>query len=65
MLLREKSVAFVHREVDLDQGKPEWFVKLSPLGQVPVLCIGTGAVGFNSNQQLLGRDASGSTDASV
>jgi len=40
MLLREKSIAFVHREVDLDQGKPEWFVKLSPLGQVPVLCIG-------------------------
>lgn len=34
--LREKGVAFERREIDLKK-KPDWFLRLSPYGKVPVL----------------------------
>lgn len=34
--LREKGIAFERREIDL-KNKPEWFLKLSPYGKVPLL----------------------------
>lgn len=37
--LSEKGVAFERRNVDL-ANKPDWFVKISPLGKVPVLLDG-------------------------
>ncbi len=36
ILLHEKSVAFTRREIDL-KNKPDWFLKVSPYGKVPVL----------------------------
>ncbi|MCE9578333.1 MAG: glutathione S-transferase family protein [Deltaproteobacteria bacterium] len=39
ILLREKGVPFRRTNVDL-QNKPEWFLKLSPRGKVPVLVVG-------------------------
>lgn len=38
IVLLEKGVAFERREVDLGD-KPEWFLKVSPLGKTPVLLI--------------------------
>jgi len=37
--LNEKGVPFERVAIDLDN-KPEWFLKLSPLGKVPVLQVG-------------------------
>lgn len=36
VMLREKGVEYARRDIDLD-AKPEWFLKLSPRGKVPVL----------------------------
>ncbi len=36
MVLLEKGVDFVFTEIDLDN-KPEWFLKVSPYGKVPVI----------------------------
>ena len=37
--LAEKGVPFERVDIDLD-AKPDWFLKLSPLGKVPVLKVG-------------------------
>jgi glutathione S-transferase len=39
IVLAEKRVAFVRRDIDLAD-KPDWFMKLSPLGKVPLLLVG-------------------------
>jgi glutathione S-transferase len=36
--LKEKGVVFERVDIDLDN-KPDWFLKLSPLGKVPVLTV--------------------------
>ena len=36
--LTEKQVPFTRRDIDLAQ-KPDWFVKVSPLGKTPVLLV--------------------------
>ena len=49
--LNEKGVAFERIDIDLGN-KPDWFLKISPLGKVPVLRVGIGdgeAVLFESN----------------
>ena len=49
--LNEKDVPFERVDIDL-ANKPDWFLKLSPLGKVPVLLVreGDGEVGlFESN----------------
>jgi glutathione S-transferase len=46
IVLLEKGVAFERRDVDL-ANKPDWFVKLSPTGKVPLLLVGD-AVLFES-----------------
>jgi glutathione S-transferase len=49
--LTEKWVAFERIDIDL-ANKPDWFLKISPLGKVPVLRVATGdgeAVLFESN----------------
>ncbi len=38
--LNEKGVAFERVDIDL-ASKPDWFLKLSPLGKVPVLTVGS------------------------
>jgi glutathione S-transferase len=38
--LNEKGVAFERVDIDL-ANKPDWFLKVSPLGKVPVLTIGS------------------------
>src|SRR5260221_14501886 len=38
--LTEKGVAFERIDIDL-ANKPEWFLKISPLGKVPVLTVAT------------------------
>src|ERR1700709_1559207 len=38
--LTEKGVAFERVDIDL-ANKPDWFLKISPLGKVPVLTVGT------------------------
>jgi glutathione S-transferase len=38
--LHRKGVAFDLREVDICRPRPEWFLNLNPLGQVPVLVNG-------------------------
>ena len=38
IVLAEKGVAFERREVDL-ANKPDWFLRLSPLGKTPVLLV--------------------------
>jgi glutathione S-transferase len=47
ILLTEKELAYQRVYIDLAD-KPEWFVKLSPLGKVPVLRFG-GAVVFETS----------------
>ena len=37
--LHEKNVAFEHKDIDLGD-KPDWFLRLSPLGKTPVLLVG-------------------------
>lgn len=39
--LKEKGVPFERVDIDL-ANKPDWFLKLSPLGKVPVLVVTTG-----------------------
>lgn len=41
--ITEKGVPFERIDIDLDN-KPDWFLKLSPLGKVPVLQVGDKAV---------------------
>jgi len=41
--LKEKGVPFERIDIDLDN-KPDWFLKISPLGKVPVLQVGDKAV---------------------
>jgi glutathione S-transferase len=41
--LTEKGVAFERIDIDLDN-KPEWFLKISPLGKTPVLLVGDTAI---------------------
>lgn len=39
IVLHEKGVAFERRNIDL-ANKPEWFLKVSPMGRTPVLLVG-------------------------
>jgi len=39
----EKDAPFVRRDVDLGK-KPDWFLKVSPLGKTPVLLVGETAI---------------------
>ena len=39
IVLKEKNVAFERLDVDL-ANKPDWFLRLSPLGKTPVLSVG-------------------------
>jgi glutathione S-transferase len=41
--LTEKGVPFERVDVDLDN-KPDWFLKISPLGKTPVLVVGDKAI---------------------
>ncbi len=41
--LTEKGVAFERVDIDL-ANKPEWFLKISPLGKTPVLMVGEAAI---------------------
>lgn len=43
IVLAEKGLAFERREIQLDN-KPEWFLKVSPLGKTPVLLVGDEAI---------------------
>jgi glutathione S-transferase len=43
IVLLEKGVPFERRDVDLAR-KPDWFLKLSPLGKTPVLLVGGEAI---------------------
>jgi glutathione S-transferase len=46
--LRENDIPFERRNIDL-ANKPDWFLKLSPLGKVPVLVVNDDAVLFESS----------------
>ena len=41
--LTEKGVPFERVDIDLDN-KPDWFLKISPLGKTPVLVVGDKAI---------------------
>src|SRR5438477_4741416 len=41
--LTEKGVAFTRIDIDL-ANKPDWFLKISPLGKTPVLVVGDRAI---------------------
>src|SRR6201987_4475175 len=41
--LTEKGVAFERIDIDL-ANKPDWFLKISPLGKTPVLLVGDHAI---------------------
>jgi glutathione S-transferase len=43
IVLTEKGVSFERRDIDL-ANKPDWFLKVSPLGKTPVLLVGDEAV---------------------
>lgn len=43
IVLTEKGVRFERRDIDL-ANKPEWFLKISPLGKTPVLLVGDEAI---------------------
>lgn len=43
IMLAEKGLPYERRDVDL-ANKPDWFLKISPLGQTPVLCVGDDAI---------------------
>ena len=46
--LNEQGVPFERRNIDLGN-KPDWFLKLSPLGKVPILVVDDDAVLFESS----------------
>ncbi|NOX67878.1 MAG: glutathione S-transferase family protein [Gammaproteobacteria bacterium] len=46
--LRERDVPFERRDIDLGD-KPDWFLKRSPLGKVPVLVVDDDVVLFESS----------------
>lgn len=46
--LREMDIPFERRNIDL-AAKPDWFLKLSPLGKVPILVVNDDAVLFESS----------------
>lgn len=43
IVLHEKRVAFERRDIDLGN-KPDWFLKISPLGKTPVLLVDDEAI---------------------
>ncbi len=43
IVLAEKGVPFERRDIDLAD-KPDWFLKVSPLGKTPVLLVGDEAI---------------------
>ena len=43
IVLAEKGVSFERLDIDL-ANKPEWFLKVSPLGKTPVLLVGDEAI---------------------
>lgn len=43
IVLAEKGVAFERRDIDLAH-KPDWFLRISPLGKTPVLMVGDQAI---------------------
>ena len=43
IVLAEKGVPFERRDIDL-ANKPDWFLKISPLGKTPVLLVGDTAI---------------------
>ncbi len=43
IVLAEKGIAFNRRDIDL-ANKPDWFMKVSPLGKTPVLLAGAEAI---------------------
>lgn len=43
IVLTEKGVSFERRDIDL-ANKPDWFLKVSPLGKTPVLLVGDEAI---------------------
>lgn len=43
IVLAEKGVPFERRDIDLAH-KPEWFLRISPLGKTPVLLVGEEAI---------------------
>ncbi len=43
IVLAEKGLAFERRDIDLSN-KPDWFLKLSPLGKTPLLLDGDAAI---------------------
>lgn len=43
IVLAEKGIAFERKNIDLAR-KPDWFLKISPLGKTPVLLVGDQAV---------------------
>jgi glutathione S-transferase len=43
IVLTEKGVSFARRDIDLAH-KPDWFLKVSPLGKTPVLLVGDEAI---------------------
>ena len=43
IVLAEKGVPFERRDIDL-ANKPDWFLKVSPLGKTPVLLVGAEAI---------------------
>lgn len=43
IVLTEKGIPFERRDIDLAR-KPDWFLKVSPLGKTPVLLVGDAAV---------------------
>lgn len=43
IVLHEKGVAFERRDIDLGN-KPDWFLKISPLGKTPVLLVDDQAI---------------------
>ncbi len=43
IVLAEKGVPFERRDIDL-ANKPDWFLKVSPLGKTPVLLVGSEAI---------------------
>jgi len=43
IVLQEKGVAYERRDIDL-ANKPDWFLKISPLGKTPVLLVDSEAI---------------------
>jgi len=47
IVLAEKALAFERRDIDLAR-KPDWFMRISPLGKTPVLLVAGGQAIFES-----------------